>query len=229
VGEPDLASFRRVGADCLGQLLDAGLPREGRVLEIGCGCGRIAAPLADALGPRARYLGVDVRPDLIAYGRETITPRDERFRFERVDIRHPAYNPAGRLRAARASFSRFGRFDFVLLISVLTHLGRDESARYLSEIRGVLAPGGRAFVTFYLHSPSLLRLRGARHGSLFPFRCGRCRFNESAYAFSHHERDVLAACARAGLERAAPIRYGDWSAARAGLWPAQDVLVLRAV
>jgi len=226
VGEGDLASFRRVGEDCLGQLLAAGLPLQGRVLEIGCGCGRIAAPLSRVLGARATYLGLDVRSDLIAYGREEITPRDGRFRFERLDLKHPFYNPRGRGDAARLRLSGIGRFDFVILISVLTHLDWTETRHYLSEVRRLLAPGGLAFVTFYLHSPRLRSTRGPRFDALFPFRAGRARFNVGAHAFSHEERGVLEACAKAGLSLSRPIIYGDWTAASPGPWPPQDALVL---
>jgi SAM-dependent methyltransferase len=225
----EFSIWRRVGEYFSARLLEAGLPERGRVLEIGCGTGRIAWPLTLSLGPRASYLGLDVRPDAIQFCRDRIAPNDDRFRFESVDLRHPIYNPAGRLSAARWRFSKLGRFDFVFLISVLTHMDWEETVHYLGEIRGLLAPGGLCFATFFLHSPELIRRRGPRFDALFPYRTGDARFCERAFAFSFSLRNVLAACAKAGLEPARPIGYGDWSAAPVGRgWPEQDELVLRA-
>ena len=39
---------------------DAGLPRDGAVLDVGCGLGRMALPLLDYLGAAGRYEGFDV-------------------------------------------------------------------------------------------------------------------------------------------------------------------------
>jgi SAM-dependent methyltransferase len=229
VGPAEYSVWRRVGEDCLGLLLEACLPRRGRVLEIGCGVGRIAWPLARALGPRASYLGVDVRAETVEFCRERIAPGDPRFRFKHVDLRLPAYNPGGRRNPARWRPSKLGRFDFVLLISVLTHLNWEDSARYLRELRGLLAPGGRAFITFFLHSPELLRARGPRFDGLFPYRAGESRFGRRGFLYSHSERSLLAACAESGLALARPILHGDWSAAPLGRGsPPQDVVVLRA-
>jgi len=229
VGGAELDWFRSVGEYYLDQLASAGLKKTSRVLEIGCGCGRIAGPLARFLGPKASYLGVDVRADLIDDCRGRITPADPRFRFKHVGLRHPFYNPKGRLDAARWRLSTLGRFDFVILVSVLTHLDMEETSHYLREIRTLLAPGGRAFITFFLHSPKLLSLRRPRFDSLFPYRTSDARFNRELYAFSYPERTVLDACARAGLELALPVRRGDWSATSAPDWPHQDAVILRAV
>ena len=229
VGGAELAWFRRVGEFYLGQLAESGLKAKSRVIEIGCGCGRIAGPLARFLGPQASYLGVDVRSDLIDFCREKITPADPRFRFQRVDLKHPFYNPSGRLDAAQWRFSKLGRFDFVILVSVFTHLDMEDASHYLREIRRTLAPGGRAFVTAFLHSPRLLRRRRPRFDDLFPYRTSSARFNRELFAFSHSEPALLAECARAGLELARPIRHGDWAAASPPGWPQQDAIVLRAV
>src|SRR6185437_11744452 len=58
-----------------------GLARDGYLVDVGCGSGRLAKPLsAYLLGP---YLGFDLVPDLIAYAKQLVGRPD--WRFEVID------------------------------------------------------------------------------------------------------------------------------------------------
>jgi SAM-dependent methyltransferase len=62
------------------------------VLDIGCGCERIGAGLTQVLGENSKYVGVDIAPGLVEFGRKFITPRYPRFRFLLFDEGNSTYD-----------------------------------------------------------------------------------------------------------------------------------------
>lgn len=149
VGDGD---YRAIGAEFLGHYIRLGRlrPHE-RILDIGCGIGRMAVPLTQYLDPeRASYDGVDPVMEGILWCAQTITPVYQRFRFQRLDIAHPLYNPQGSLPGTEVQFGfANGSFDFITMVSVATHLPPDELTVYLNEASRLLAPGGRLFLTAF--------------------------------------------------------------------------------
>jgi 2-polyprenyl-3-methyl-5-hydroxy-6-metoxy-1,4-benzoquinol methylase len=109
-----------------------------RVLDLGCGEGELTAVLART---GARTLGVDVAEAALARARR----RHPELSFERVPIDGP-------LPLAD------GAFDVVWASEVIEHVA--DTARWLSEVRRVLAPRGRLLVT----TPNHGRLGLALHG-----------------------------------------------------------------
>src|SRR5436190_20773342 len=94
-----------------------------RVLDVGCGCGRMAIPLTRYLDATGSYEGFDIAATAIDYCRRQITPRHPNFRFKVADIHNGTYNPAGRTSAANFAFPyEQGEFDFAFATSVFTHL-----------------------------------------------------------------------------------------------------------
>lgn len=90
--------FRAIGAEFLERLVeDAGLEPGHRVLDIGCGIGRLALPLTQYLDEAGSYDGVDPVEAGIAWCRNTVTPVYPRARFHHIDMEHPLYNPGGAL------------------------------------------------------------------------------------------------------------------------------------
>lgn len=149
VGDGD---YRTIGAEFLGHFVRLGrlMPHE-RVLDIGCGIGRMAVPLTQYLDPeRGSYDGVDPVMDGILWCAQTITPVYPRFHFQRLDIAHPLYNPKGSLPGTEVQFGfANGSFDFITMVSVATHLPPEELTVYLHEASRLLAPGGRLFLTAF--------------------------------------------------------------------------------
>ncbi len=129
----------------------AGLTSSDRVLDIGCGAGRIARVLARQLRPPGSYDGFDVISESVAWCgahyRRTAAP----FRFVHANLYNAFYNPGG---VGDASGYRFpypdGSFDLVVASSVFTHLRAEAADHYLREAVRVLAPGGRLFSTWFL-------------------------------------------------------------------------------
>lgn len=142
--------FAAVGDEFLGHLVDlAGLEPSSDVLDVGCGIGRVARPLAGFLDADGRYRGFDVDPRGITWCSEHY-PAD-RFAFTLADLHNLRYNPAGTRSALEYRFPYADdSFDVALMTSVLTHLQAPEAEHYLAETVRVLRPGGRLLATFFL-------------------------------------------------------------------------------
>jgi SAM-dependent methyltransferase len=121
--------FERVGRVEAALLAHYGLPRDGYLIDVGCGSGRLAKPLSAHLKD---YLGVDLVPDLVAHARK-IANRPE-WRFQVIDhIEIPEAD---------------GAADMVCFFSVMTHLLHEQTYWYLEECRRVLKPGGKVVFSF---------------------------------------------------------------------------------
>ena len=101
-----------------------------RVLDIGCGTGRLGRHLADVIGPSGSYLGVDPLPD--------------RVRIAEEKNRHPkAVYRIGN--AEDLGFQGDDSVDAVLLNEVFHWIINKQAA--LREISRVLKPGGKVGLT----------------------------------------------------------------------------------
>lgn len=156
IGDGD---FRAIGAEFLRHFIElGGLAQRDDVLDIGCGFGRMALPLARFLAPEARYLGFDIAPEPVQWCRDHIAPLRPGFSFEHVDVRHPLYNAGGALPEDAGFLGRIvappgWRPTFIAAVSVLTHLEQDAIVQLLADARAVLPPGGRLFLTAFMTGP----------------------------------------------------------------------------
>jgi SAM-dependent methyltransferase len=224
--------FEAIGAGAVSQMLsEAGLQPTDIFLDIGCGIGRVALPLASYLLPTTPYEGFDVVPEFITWCRENISVRYPNFRFELVDVANSEYNRGGQFDAASARFLYSDAvFDFAYAGSVFTHLLPPAAANYIQEASRVLRPGGTLMATFFLLNEESLRLidSGQSHMPLRTMGDGfRMLDAGNPEADVGHEeagiRDVFNA---AGLEIQA-IRYGSWCG-RSGL-DYQDLVVAKRI
>ncbi len=223
-------NFNRVGEEYFRYFVEfGGLKPDERVLDVGCGIGRMAVPLTRYLSDRGSYEGIDVFPRGIAWCQENITLRYPNFRFRVADIKNKEYNPGGRFAASEYEFPYAdASFDFVLLTSVFTHLLPDEVENYLSEIRRVLAPGGRCFASFFLlNEDSLDSIRSGTSTIDFRHDFGGYRTKDRETpeaAIAYPEDYVRSLYAERDLSIVEPIRYGAWPGRRDFL-SYQDVVV----
>ncbi len=199
-------------ADAFVTLAEIG-PQE-RILDLGCGCARLAIPLMDHLSGTGAYEGLDVMAEAIDWASAAITPRAPRFRFQVADVRNASYNPEGSTAAADYRFPYpDAAFDVALANSLFTHMLPDDVTNYLGELQRVLRPGGRAVVTYFLMDEATRALVEAGRASIdmrhhvppywtaTPDRPERALGYEESYVRDLHER--------AGL----PIRslsHGGW-------------------
>ncbi len=133
-------------------ILRAGLTERSRVLDIGCGPGRLLIGVLHRLGKVASYQGIDVDVSAINWCRQHLQPRFAGAAFSHLDLYNERYNPAGTVHISD-SF-RFpvadASVDVIHLYSVFTHMIEEEIDVYLREFKRVLAPGGQVFATAYL-------------------------------------------------------------------------------
>lgn len=129
----------------------ARLRRDGRVLDVGCGVGRLTYALAHYLSAAGRYEGFDTVPRWVAWNRRTITSRFPNFRFRLVDAHNAVYNRRSRTDAQQLRFPYDDdTFDATLVESVFQHNRVPVVRHYLTEIGRVLRRGGRCVVTSFL-------------------------------------------------------------------------------
>lgn len=234
---PDLMScgdgdYRAIGAEFLGHFIRPGglLPHHA-VLDIGCGVGRMAIPLTQYLDDGTRYEGVDVAPHACAWCADTITPAYPSFRFTHLNVAHPLYHPegTGMDRATTLPFTD-GAFDFICMVSVLTHLDAAATLAYAAECARLLAPGGTVFATaFLLNPPAWEGVRAGRAAIAFPDQ-GDAGVHyadpDSPFAaVAFHEDRLLELFQRHGLHRKGFGHYGHWSG-RDGL-SFQDICIFQ--
>jgi SAM-dependent methyltransferase len=202
----------------------AALGESSRVLDVGCGYGRLAHALLRR-GFAGRYLGVDVLEPHIEWCAANLA--DGGVEFRRVDIRNERYNPAGTRDPGELDLGG-ERFDVVALFSVFTHMWPNDVSAYLRLIDAALAPQGRALATFFLLDDEWRRLEAAGSPEFrLPLeRTPFCRY-ESADEPLHrvgYELDwVLAAAHEAGLAPVGAPAFGSWSGRR-GEAGYQDVI-----
>ena len=148
-----------------------------RVLDIGCGNGRVTRPLVEALSTQAGYVGFDVSRAAIRYCRRRFGKERPDFEFHHLDIRNGVYNPGGSVAETQTRFPcADGAITLAFAVSVFTHLPLETIRRYLQETRRVLAPGGRAAFTAFVLTPetrdwiaqgrSPLPFKGWREGAM---------------------------------------------------------------
>jgi SAM-dependent methyltransferase len=122
-----------------------------RILDVGCGAGRLAYGLIGIDGPVERYLGLDVMAAPIEWCTRTITAANPTYTFATVDVRNERYNPTGHVAADDGVLPvADGSFDLVYAYSVLSHMVGDDVRSYLREFGRILPAGGQAIVTAFV-------------------------------------------------------------------------------
>lgn len=190
-----------------------GLQPHHHVLDVGSGIGRAAVPLTGYLDSRGSYEGFDVVKTGVDWCRKRISTRFPNFNFRFIPLDNDLYRSGG----ARASTFEFpypdGRFDFVILTSVFTHMLPDEVANYLREIRRGLKPGGTCFATFFLWNEDTARLSESNKAFRFPHDHGFFRLMDEqvqsanvAFDETHLKKEMIE---KAGLSIRSTF-YGYW-------------------
>jgi SAM-dependent methyltransferase len=127
------AAGREVAKEITDLLLDfssQGAKPSGRVLDLGCGPGRVIDCYADVF-PKSKLFGCDIDPEAIEWASKNLS---ERASFD--------VNPAGGRLPYPDEY-----FDTIYSISIFTHLPEEIQFPLLREIRRVLKPGGYLITT----------------------------------------------------------------------------------
>jgi ubiquinone/menaquinone biosynthesis C-methylase UbiE len=162
------SGFLRSGETLLNRLIQlGGIAPDSRILDIGCGVGRLAVPLTGYLTEKGSYDGLDIVGSGIKWCNENIGSRFPNFTFVLADVFNKEYHPSGRYRASEYRFPYpDGRFDMVVLASVFTHMLPKDMDHYVEEIHRMLQVGGRCFATYFLINPESRELMESEASSL---------------------------------------------------------------
>jgi ubiquinone/menaquinone biosynthesis C-methylase UbiE len=193
----------------------APLRRSTRMLDIGCGCGQVAVPMAKIIGSTGSYDGFDPERELIEWCRREIESRFRNFRFAHADLRSSLYNPPGAILPEEFTFPYNGAsFDVILLKSVFTHMTLAGVEQYFREIRRMLAPGGVCVASFFLLNDEAESLIAAGRSRFdLPWRYKNHWLQDDKvpeFAVAFREQRIRELASAAGLHVVGGIRYGGW-------------------
>jgi len=227
----DAELFSRSGEEMIADIVAlCGLTANARVLDVGCGCGRLSRALSGPLGSEGRYEGFDVTPILIDWCKQQLEPLLPNFHFSFVDVRTPDRNPRGAIAPATFRFPfADNTFDLAIVSSVFTHMLPDEIANYVAELSRVLNPDGSCFMSVFLFDGEAA-LAVAEGSTIFDFRhaIGPC------FTFEPEHPDEGIACQKQWLLelverngfRIDVVQAGNWRRVRS-YQVSQDYVVAR--
>jgi ubiquinone/menaquinone biosynthesis C-methylase UbiE len=150
-----LLSFGRLAALHRKIVELAGIRSGERILDVGCGPGRLAIVAGIAAGPAGEICGIDPAPEMVVLARRKAAQASVKARFEVGVIEALPFPP--------------DHFDVVLSSLMLHHLPDEMKRRGLAEVHRVLKPAGRLVAVDFGATPRdgighLLCVLGLRTG-----------------------------------------------------------------
>lgn len=144
-GSPSHESWLQIGQLQFDYATSHGLKPDMRMLEIGCGNLRAGRLFIDYLEPGS-YYGVDISPDILLAGQDTIAEYGLAAKLPYLTL----------IKDLRLQFLPSGAFDFVHAHSVFSHSPLEVIDECFAHVGRLLAPGGFFDFTFD-------RTQGAEH------------------------------------------------------------------
>jgi len=229
VGDGD---FRKQGEEFRKYFVDlAGLQPSHRILDVGCGIGRMAIPLTEYLSGGGAYYGIDIVKMGIDWCNKKITHKYPNFQFVHSNIYNKLYNPKGTLKAREYVFPfETESFDFVFLTSVFTHMLTNDMENYLKEISRVVKKDGTCLITFFLlNEESHALMRQCRSRLDFKYQLDGCMSSDEAVpesAIAFEQTYVHSVFKKHGFQIQEPIHFGSWCGREKHL-SYQDIIIAR--
>ena len=193
-----------------------GLKPNEKILDAGCGCGRLAISLTSYLNAKGQYYGFDIIKDFIDWLQTRVTPRYPNFHFQHANVWNSSYNPSGKIKASEFKFPYLNEsIDVAFLGSVFTHMLPQDLENYLSEISRVLKPGGRCLISYFLLTPQTQSRIDQKLSKMNFMNTGKGfsiidkSVPESAVAY--REEYILGLYEKNRIEVIDPILRGEWA------------------
>lgn len=136
-----IMNARRLEAQCR-------LTKDSRILDVGCGPGRLLTGIVGHFGSTRRYVGVDVFEPAITWLQNVMAPVAPTASFHRIAFHNARYNPKGTDRSINLTLDE--EFDCIVLFSVFSHMSLEDIGVYLPFLHSVLAPEGRIYLTAFV-------------------------------------------------------------------------------
>lgn len=221
--------FVMIGEEFLQYFINkVGLKPTDNILDVGCGIGRMAAPLTKYV-TEGSYEGIDIVSSGIDWCTKKISPKYPNFKFQQADVYSEMYNPKGKYKSSEYKFPYEDKsFDFVFLTSVFTHMLPHDVDNYLSEISRVLKQDGKCLITYFLLTQDSKDHIKRKHSAFsFQYKVGNCQVEHdylSENAVSYEESYIKKLYSKCGLNIIDPIYYGSWCG-RETFLGFQDIIV----
>lgn len=144
--------FKLQGQRLLNLLINQGeLMPHNRVLDVGCGIGRLAVPLTKYLHDEGSYEGFDIVKSGIDWCNSRINKTFPNFKFIHINLKNDLYNLKTSNEAKNFVFPyNECDFDLVFLFSVFSHMIPADVDNYLKQIHRVLKDGAICIATFFI-------------------------------------------------------------------------------
>ena len=183
------AMWEEIGILQFDFLVGQGLKPCHRLLDIGCGCLRGGLHFIRYLN-EGNYYGLDVNSSLIRAGRIEI--KEAGLEYKRPEL---LVNDKFRIEKFNTEF------DFMVSVSLFTHLPMDIIIRCLSEVKKYLKPTGAYFSTIF-EAPESAHIDNLKH------QPGGVVTNYNSDPFHYSFEEISHAAETAGLEAKL---YRDWN------------------
>ncbi|HEY2051884.1 MAG TPA: class I SAM-dependent methyltransferase [Caulobacteraceae bacterium] len=235
VGGGDPRVVARINSQIIMTNLGGKLPS--RVLDFGCGVGRVALGMIERFGQDLHIDGTDIVPEMIVLCENEINARFKNASFFCLASDNTLYEKYGTESAPRHAEDQFfaskeANYDLIYAFSVFTHLEKSQIERYLRIFRRMIAPSGRIIFSCFLleaQSRKMIRDRFAAYpvqlnSESDDIHLGR-KDQENPLAFVAASLDTIQELLTSTGWVTAAITFGSWRGELSDSSSFQDIVV----
>lgn len=129
-----------------------GCNKDTRVLDIGCGQGRLPIGILRRIGA-INYLGIDIDKRSINWCNCFIEQANPSFNFSYINLYNERYNTGGKKIDENFSFEiESNSRDIIYLYSVFSHTDDNDFKTYLKDFNRILTENGKIFFTTFVEN-----------------------------------------------------------------------------
>ena len=224
--------FKKIGQLLLNHVIKfVDLKPDDTILDVGCGIGRLAAPLTGYLNEKGAYYGFDIVKQGIDWCNKHIAKKYPNFHFLHTPLKNDLYNLETDVESHHFIFPyEDKKFDVIVLNSVFTHMTTDDVANYLHQIHRVMAENGKCLATFFiLNDESKNNINRKLTDFTFPYPYKNCFLMDKKVKEANvaYDENFLFDLFRQSHLKVEQIHYGEWSkGALTNAFDFQDIVVL---